>query len=119
MGVLSLDIAERSPVAGGKSFGDSGPYEAISGTLTFGVDPRRPDHQVITDIELAPIDGQGQVRFSSEFMLLKPVKPKPGGSLLFDVVNRGGRTTLRAFDDANLDRAGPDLDLGNEFLLRH
>jgi hypothetical protein len=119
MAVLSLDIAERGPVANGKSFGDSGPYEAIRGTLSFGVDPRRPDHQVITDIELAPTDDQGHVRFSADFMLLKPVQPKPGGSLLFDVVNRGGRTTLRAFDDANLDRAGPDFDLGNEFLLRH
>ena len=119
MTVVSLDIADRGPVAGGKSFGDAGAYERIRGTLHFRVDPRHPDHQVITDIELAPTDEQGRVSFSSDFLLLKPLQPRPGGSLLFDVVNRGNRTALRAFNDANLDRAGPELDLGNEFLMRH
>jgi hypothetical protein len=117
--VLSLEIRERSPLAGGKSFGDVGPYEQIRGTLEFGVDPRHPDHQVITDIDLAPTDDGGRVRFSSDFLLLKPVRSSPGGTLLVDILNRGNRTALRAFNDANLDRSGPELLLGNEFLMRH
>jgi len=119
MAVLSLDITERGPLAEGKSFGDVGPYEQIRGVLEFGIDPRHPDHQVITDIDLAPTDESERVRFSSDFLLLKPLNPAPGGSLLIDILNRGNRTALRAFNDANLDRSGPELQLGNEFLLRH
>jgi len=119
MAVVSLDVAAREPLAGGKSFGDAGPYEQIRGALHFSVDPQHPDHQVITDVELVPTDAQGRVAFSSDFLLLKPIEPKRESTLLFDVVNRGGRTALRAFNDANLDRAGPELALGNEFLMRH
>jgi len=118
MAVVSLDITERGPLAGGATFDGIGPYEQIRGTLHFAIDPRHPDHRVITDVDLAPTDANGLVRFSSDFLLLKPSNPPPDGSLLYDVLNRGNRTVLRQFDDAD-DRADPrTVDVGNGFLLR-
>ena len=35
MAVVSLEIADRGPLANGKAFGDAGPYEQIRGTLRF------------------------------------------------------------------------------------
>lgn len=119
MAVLSLDVAERGLLAGGVPFGKVGPYEQVRGTLHFAVDPRHPDHQIITDLDLAPADADGRVPFSSDFLLLKPVNPPPGGTLLCDVVNRGGRTVLRTFNDAGADRTDPEVDLANGFLMRH
>lgn len=119
MAVTALEINNREPVADGISFGEAGPYEAIRGVLHFGVDPYHPDHQVITDIGLAPTESDGRVHFESDFLLVKPVAPKPGGSLLYDVINRGNRTIINRFNNGEQGRAGPDLDVGDGFLLRH
>ena len=62
MAVVSLDITQRSPFAGGESFGGIGPYELLEGTESFTVNPLSPGNQVITDIELAPRDPEGRVR---------------------------------------------------------
>ncbi|MBI4499111.1 MAG: hypothetical protein HY689_14575 [Chloroflexi bacterium] len=118
MAVTRLDLVARAPVARGAPFGEAGPYELLRGTLHFAVDPRHPDHQVVTDLALAPTGPDGLVHFASDFLVLKPVHPAPGGRLLYDVVNRGNKTVLRAFNNAG----GPDRDgepdLGDGFLLR-
>lgn len=119
MAVTSMEIKDRGPVADGISFGEAGPYEALRGVLRFAVDPRRPDHQVITDIDRAPTEPDGRVHFESDFVLVKPVAPKPGGSLLYDVINRGNRTIINTFNNGEQGRDGPDIDVGDGFLLRH
>src|SRR5579871_1643364 len=119
MAVIKLDTAERGPLAGGQVFGAAGAYEQLRGTLHFAVDPHRPEHQVITDLHLAPTEADGLVHFSSDFLLLKPVAPPPDGSLLAEVVNRGNRTVLRTFCDSDSDRGDPQVAVGNGFLLRH
>ncbi|MBI2888098.1 MAG: hypothetical protein HYY02_12965 [Chloroflexi bacterium] len=119
MAVVSFDITSRGPLAGGESFGEAGPYEQVRGTLRFAVDPRHPDHQVITDLALAPTGPGGLVHFSSDFLLLKPVRPAPGGRLLYDVVNRGNRTALNAFNNTATPGAAGEMDLGDGFLMRH
>ena len=120
MAVTRLDIRNRSPFADGASFGDAGPYELVEGTVQFAVDPRSAHNEVITDIELAPRDAQGNVVFSSDFAMLRPVNPEKGNHrVLFDVVNRGRKTVLNTFNRAvrPADPAAP-LQAGNGFLMR-
>lgn len=119
MAVLSLEITERAPLADGMPFGEVGPYEQIRGVGHFGVDPCHPDHQVITDLDLAAVESDTLVHFASDFLLLKPVRPSADGSLLCDVINRGGRTVLRTFNRAETDREDHQIGVGDGFLLRH
>lgn len=119
MGVVGIDITARAPLADGASFGSVGPYEQIQGTLRFAADPQRADHQVITDLGLAPTEADGRVHFQSEFVLLKPMKPAAGGSVLYDVINRGNRTILSNFNEAAGGRNSAEIEVGNGFLMRH
>ena len=95
MPVTGLDITSESDFAGGESFGDVGAYRLLEGTAHFVVDPLSPRNEAITDVELAPRDADGGVRFSSHFAMLRPADTDRGnGRVLFDVVNRGNRTVL-------------------------
>src|SRR5205823_6048745 len=86
-------------------------YEQLRGTLRCAVDPKHPDHQVITDLDLAPTEADGRVHFSADFLLLKPVNPAPNGTLLCDVLNRANRTILRMFDNADAHPGEPAATL--------
>lgn len=118
MSVVECVISSRKPVADGAPLGDLGAFEEIRGTFRFAVDPGYPDHSVITDIKLAPTEGDGRVHFESDFILVKPVNPPRASSLLYDVLNRGNRTALGTLNDAEGDR-GANLQVGNAFLQRH
>ena len=118
MSVTRFEITSRSLAGGGASFGEMGQYEFIQGTLHYAVDPKHPDSQLITDIDLAPTGADGRVHFASDIQLLKPVKPRPDGSLLLDVVNRGNRLALN-FNSSPAVPSNKEPDLGNGFLMRH
>jgi len=47
MPVTRIEIENRAPLAGGRSFGASGPYEYLTGVLHFASNPRHPGHAVI------------------------------------------------------------------------
>jgi hypothetical protein len=119
--VTSLEISHRTPFHGGVSFGDVGAYELLEGTAHFAIDPLSDVNTPITDLEHAPRDPEGNVRFSSDFALLRPADPNKGnGSLLLDVVNRGNKTILKNFNssDPNL-QPHEQMQPGNGFLMRH
>ena len=40
--VTKVTIASRAPVAGGQAFGSTGPYEKLTGTIEFALDPADP-----------------------------------------------------------------------------
>ena len=120
MPVTKLEIAGRSPFANGESFGDTGPYELVEGKVHFAVDPLHPRNQIIADVDMAPRDSTGKVAMSADFAVLKPAEFGRGNrSLLFDVVNRGGKTALTGFNSASAvtDPMAP-LEPGNGFLMR-
>ncbi|MCH8226737.1 MAG: hypothetical protein IIC97_12810, partial [Chloroflexi bacterium] len=95
MPVTRLEIINREPFADGESFGDVGPYDLVEGNAHFAVDPLHDRNLAITDLELAPRDTAGKVRFSAHFAMLQPHDADKGsGRLLFDVVNRGRKTAL-------------------------
>ena len=121
MGVVAINIGSQRQLAGGKSFGDVGPYVHLDGTVHFAVDPSRGSNSGIADLDLAPRDSSGRVHWSADFTLVAPAEPVRGtGRLLFDVLNRGRRVALRLFNMAEplTDHAAP-LDVGDGFLMRH
>ncbi len=120
MALTRLEIETRKPFADGQTFGSVGRYEQIDGVAHFAVDPTHPDNAVISDMALAPRNGDGMVEFSADFRVLKPVDNDHGnGRLLLDVVNRGKELALKNINSAP--DAPPDADPhpGNGFLMRY
>jgi hypothetical protein len=121
MAVVGLEVKTRQPLAGGQDFGSVGRYIQLDGTAHFAVDPAHPLNRSITDIDLAPRDGAGRVRFAADFRILLPEDPGRGSHrLLLDVPNRGNRLALATFNrvprpiDPNA-----ATDAGSGFLMRH
>ena len=96
--VEGVDIHRREAVAGGHAFGLAGPYEKVVGTVRFVLDPEAPGNGRIVDLDLAPRDADGKVRFSADLYALQPVDPARGsGTTLIEVSNRGGKASVRYF----------------------
>jgi hypothetical protein len=85
--VISTKI---SPAFNGRSFGSVGQYEQLVGTAYGEVDPNDPRNAIIQDIALAPRNQSGNVEYSMDINILKPIDLTKGNHvLLYDVVNRG------------------------------
>ena len=117
---VRLDITRRISFADGMDFGDTGPYERLVGTAHYAVDPAEPRLQDIVDLDLAPRNADGLVEFSGDLDILKPVDIAKGNKRLFyEVSNRGNRSALRSFNDAE---PSPDpttaAHAGNGYLMR-
>ena len=121
MPLSQLRITSRTPFAGGRAFGDVGPYERLDGTLELAVDPAHPANAGIVDLDLAPRDSRGMVACSADVSILAPADPERGnGRVLLDVLNRGKRRALKYFNAAGEDEdPAAHLDPGNGFLMRH
>ena len=118
--VVRIEVKSRADVLAGKSFGSAGPYEKLSGTIYFAVDPRNSANQIITDIDKAPTNAAGKVEFSSDFYLIKPKDATKGnGTLLYEVSNRGGKSMLGFFNrgSGSLDPQ-TEAEFGDGFLLQ-
>ena len=120
MAVTRLDITARESLLGGKSFGSTGAYEVLRGTVTFAVDPTHPHHRDITDLDKAPRTAAGKVEWWADCVILQPANRARGNRrLFFEVVNRGRIRAFRMFDGVaetpNLTR---EEHLGNGFLLQ-
>lgn len=114
MSVSHLEVTRRSSFAFD--------YERVDGRLHFAVDPSHPANSRITDLDRAPRDAQGRVRFWADFVLLQPADPgRANRRLLYYVVNRGLRTGVP------FNRAAPrlptlpptdEIDVGDGFLMQ-
>jgi hypothetical protein len=104
--VVRIGVEHRELILEGKSFGLAGPYEKLFGTVEFSLDPSSPTNAAIVDLPLARRNQRGEVEFSADFYLLKPLDPSRGnGRLLYEVGNRGTKDILRTFQraEASLD----------------
>ena len=125
-GVVGADVDIHEDVLDGKSWGLAGPYEKLIGTLYFEVDPDNPANQLIVDIEHAPVNADGNVEFSSNFVLLKPKQAERGnGTVIVGVANRGTRRMLTFFnhgsdEDEEWDAVNPTTaeNFGDGFLMQ-
>ena len=119
MPVTRIEITNRGTLAGGKSFGAAGAYEYLTGILHFASDPEHPDHAVICDLALAPVNAQGRVEHRAEFHLLKPVAAQSNGRVIVDSINRGNMTAVPLFNStARRTDGNPDVSPGNGYLFR-
>ena len=117
---VELSISERFAFAGGHEFGAVGAYERLNGRAHFALDPQAAAQQGITDIENAPTDKDGLVRFIGDFSILKPVDPERGNRrVFFDYGNRANKRMLQFFNDALASNDPRTLaHAGNGFLMR-
>src|SRR6516225_7861718 len=118
--VISLKIHKREPFAGGKAFGEVGPYEQLTGVARFAIDPGHAANRVIVDLDLAPKNADGKVEFAADVVILTPKDPAKGnGAIFYEVNNRGNKLALGMFNRPPGD-PGPTKDnpAGDGFLMR-
>jgi len=118
--VTKVTIASRAVVANGQPFGPVGPYEKLTGTIEFALDPANPRNKAIVDLDAAPRDSDGRVHFTADLYVLQPVDPSRGnGTLLFEIANRGRKGILGRFNRAggSQDPTAPN-DFGDGFLMK-
>jgi len=116
---IRLEITIREPFAGGRSFGETGPYEWLAGKVHFAIDPEEPGLPYICDLDLAPRNAKGLVEFSATVDILKPVDLSRGNRRIFyEFSNRGGKGIVTGLNyGRGLDWRSPDY-AGDGFLMR-
>ena len=110
----------QSPTFGGLSFGAAGQYEKLRGTAWGEFDPNDPRNKVITDIHLAPINGNGMVEYSMDVFVLKPVDlAKGNGRVLLDFNNRGQMRLGRLNQTGVTNDPSTAEHAGDGFVMSH
>ena len=90
--VINKDLSS-SPTFGGFSWPGVGQYEKIVGSASGELDPKDRRNAVIVDIELAPKNKRGNVEYSFDFYILKPVDLDRGNRrVMYEPPNRGRKT---------------------------
>ena len=118
--VTKVTIASRTTVANGQPFGAVGPYEKLTGTIEFSLDPANPHNKRIVDLDTAARGSDGRVHFSADLYVLRPADAARGnGTLLFEIANRGRKGLLGRFNRAggSQDPSAP-ADFGDGFLMK-
>src|ERR1700737_4285450 len=83
----------ESPTFGGYSWPGVGQYEKIAGKAFAEVDPFDEKNAGIVDVQLAPRNANGNVEYSFDFYILKPIDLSKGShKMLYEPPNRGGKT---------------------------
>ena len=80
---IELRIAERIQFAEGHAFSDVGAYERLTGRAHFTVDPHAAAQQGIVDLDHAPRNDEGLVRFGADFVILQPLELERGNRRVF------------------------------------
>ena len=103
--VLEVKIESRTPILDSKSWGESGAYELIKGTITYGLDPDNVANQRIIDLYLAPRNADGLVMAKGDLVVVQPLdRSKGSGLAMVEVSNRGGKFTPSYFNQATKGR---------------
>src|SRR6266513_1611464 len=118
---IEITATER-PTFGGFSWPNVGQYEKIVGKASGEVNPHDRQNRDIVDIEFAPRNDRGNVEYSFNFYILKPIDLKKGaGKMMYEPPNRGGKTwTALGRVSGGGDDPGSIIDpavLANAFLM--
>ena len=90
--ITRIQITSTSPAYGGASIGVAGAYERVVGVAFGEVNPGARHNNVIVDVGLAPKNARGNVEYSFDFYILKPVDmSKSNGKVMYEPPNRGGK----------------------------
>ena len=91
-------------------------YEKISARVYFAVRPEELQNKVVVDLDKAPRNASGEVEFSSDLFLMRPLSAS-NGALLLEIPNRGGKGLLSLVDGGKADPKD-DAELGDQWLLK-
>jgi hypothetical protein len=118
--VTKVTIAARTPVAENQPFGKTGPYEKLTGTIDFALDPADRHNKAIVDLEHAVKGPDGKVHFTADLFVLQPIDSARGnGVLLFEISNRGSKGVLGRFNRAPASNdPTTGAQMGDGFLMR-
>jgi hypothetical protein len=115
--VVHVEITSRTTVLNGRTFGDAGAYERITGRVSFLLPVANAHNQRIVDLANAVNLKNSEVAFSSDFVAVRPKNANHGnGAMLLEVPNRGNARLLALVDGGDEDLAH---DAGDAWLLRH
>ena len=115
--VVRVEIASRTDVLDGKSFGDAGAYERITGRVYFSVPVTNPHNARIVDLRNAVNLKNGEVEFSADFIAIRPKDShKSNGSMILENPNRGYGRIVALVDGGDWDLA---KGAGDAWLLRN
>jgi Alpha/beta hydrolase domain len=115
--VTRVEITSRTDVLNGKSFGDTGPYERITGRVYYSLAVTNWHNTAIVDLANAVNLKNGEVEFASDFIIVRPKDmAKANGSMLLEVPNRGHSRIISLVDggDWNIEH-----NAGDAWLLRN
>jgi hypothetical protein len=99
--ITKLQITSTTPAYSGAAIGSVGPYERIVGKAFGEVAPTDSHNNVIVDVGLAPRNSRGNVEYSFDFYILKPVDLAKGSrKMMYEPPNRGGKQ-YAAFNRSN------------------
>ena len=92
--ITKIQITSPATVAfGGFSFPGVGQYERIVGKAFGEISPTDPHNTIIVDLQLAPRNANGNVEYSFDFYILKPVDLSKGNHKVhYEPPNRGSKT---------------------------
>lgn len=119
--VVRVVVDRREDVAGGRSWGAYGAYEKLVGRVFFEFDPTDPANAAIVDLDRAPRNAAGLVEAWADFMVLQPRDAsRRRGVAWLEVSNRGGKASLRYFNQATAGGWDPvdEEQLGDGLLMR-
>jgi alpha/beta hydrolase family protein len=113
--VVRVEVLSRIPIA--PNAPGMPAYEKITARVHFAVSPANAHNRPIVDLEKAAQNSQGEVEFSSDLFLLRPIE-QGNGAMLLEIPNRGGKGILSLVDGGKADPESA-ADLGDAWLLRH
>lgn len=118
--ITSLELRPPESLAGGAEFGATGAYLRLNGTASGELDPLHPANRGIALIDRAPRNARGNIEYSSDFVILRPVDPARGnGRILYEVNNRGRVMLFANLCAGATGNTWPDAAaLGNALPLR-
>lgn len=118
MAVRTTRTLKTASYAEGRTFGGFGEFETIDFEIEYAVAPTHLANHSIVDIDKAPTDDQGRVRFKGNARLTYPRKQKPS-ALLVDVPNRGRPTAFSFNRPKPAELQNTNMPAGDGFLCRH
>jgi len=119
--VTRIEISKREPFAASQAFGSTGAYEKIVGRYHGALDPSHPLNATIVDLDKAPRNALGQVEYTADFYILRPVDlAKGNGAIFYEASNRGSKAILARFNNATARSNDPSTaeHAGDGFLMR-
>ncbi|HEY9128120.1 MAG TPA: alpha/beta hydrolase domain-containing protein, partial [Acidobacteriaceae bacterium] len=114
--VTRIEVLSRASVPASPRNAALPGFEKITARVYFAIKPNDPHNTRIVDLDKAPRNADGEVEFSSDLLLVRPLAGATG-ALLLEIPNRGG-TGLLSLVDGGKSQPAKLSETGDAWLLR-